>query len=161
MPLHDDVIKWKHFPRYWPLVRGIHRSPVNSPHKGQWRGALMFCREAGDLRRYRAHYDVIVMSLLRTARVTARRDRNALLEQSWPQALMPLIHGNFMSTTIRSLRWKTAPRLTHWGRDKIATIFQTTFSEAFSWMKMYKLRLKFHWSLFPRVQLTVFQHWFR
>ena len=34
---HDDVIKWKHFPRYWPFVRGIHRSPVNSPHKGQWR----------------------------------------------------------------------------------------------------------------------------
>ena len=38
---HDDVIKWKHFPRYWPFVRGIHRFPVNSPHKGQWRGALM------------------------------------------------------------------------------------------------------------------------
>ena len=31
---HDDVIKWKHFPRYWPFVRGIHRWPVNSPHKG-------------------------------------------------------------------------------------------------------------------------------
>ena len=57
---HDDVIKWKHFPRYWPFVRGIHRSPVNSPHKGQSRGALMFSlicvwingwvnnREAGD-----------------------------------------------------------------------------------------------------------------
>ena len=30
---HDDVIKWKHFPRNWPFVRGIHRSPVNSPHK--------------------------------------------------------------------------------------------------------------------------------
>ena len=70
---HDDVIKWKHFPRYWPFVRGIHRSPVNSPHKCQWRGALMFSlicvwingwlnnREAGDQRRYRAHYDVIVM----------------------------------------------------------------------------------------------------
>ena len=70
---HDDVIKWKHFPQYWPFVRGIHRSPVNSPHKGQWRRALMFSlvcvwikswvniREAGDLRRYRAHYDVIVM----------------------------------------------------------------------------------------------------
>ena len=39
---HDDVIIWKHFPRYWPFVRGIHRQPVNSPHKGQWRGALMF-----------------------------------------------------------------------------------------------------------------------
>ena len=71
---HDDVIKWKHFPRYWPFVRGIHRSPVNSPHKSQWRGALIFsliCAwmngwvnncEAGDLRRHRAHYDVIVMT---------------------------------------------------------------------------------------------------
>ena len=39
---NDDVIKWKHFPRYWPFVRGIHRSPVNSLHKGQWSGALMF-----------------------------------------------------------------------------------------------------------------------
>ena len=40
--LHDDVIKWKHFPRYWPFLREIHRSPVNSSHKGQCRGALMF-----------------------------------------------------------------------------------------------------------------------
>ena len=39
---HDDVIKWKHFPRYWTFVRGIHRGPVNSPHKGQWRGTLTF-----------------------------------------------------------------------------------------------------------------------
>ena len=38
----DDVIQWEHFPRYWPFVRGIHRSPVNSPHKSQWRRALMF-----------------------------------------------------------------------------------------------------------------------
>ena len=40
--VHNDVIKWKHFPRYWPFVRGIHRSPMNSPNKSQWRGALMF-----------------------------------------------------------------------------------------------------------------------
>ena len=70
---HNDVIKWKHFPRYWPFVRGVHRSPVNSPHKGQWCGVLMFSlvcnwingwlnnREAGDLRHCRAHYDVTVM----------------------------------------------------------------------------------------------------
>ena len=40
--IRDHVIKWKHFPRYWPFVRGIHRSTVNSPNKGQWRGPLMF-----------------------------------------------------------------------------------------------------------------------
>ena len=32
IPSHD-VIKWKYFPRYWPNVRGIHRSLVNSPHR--------------------------------------------------------------------------------------------------------------------------------
>ena len=42
LTFHDDVIKWKHFPRYWPFVRGIHRSPLNFAHKGRWRGALMF-----------------------------------------------------------------------------------------------------------------------
>ena len=70
---HDDVIKWKHFPRCWPFVRGIHRSPVNSTRTGQWRGALMLSficvsisgwvnnHEAGDLRRHHAHYDVTVI----------------------------------------------------------------------------------------------------
>ena len=52
-------------------------------------------------------------------------------------------------------------QLTHWFWDKMAAIFHTTFSNAFSWMKMYKFRLKFHWSLFPRIQLTIFQHWLR
>ena len=37
-----DVIKWKHFPRYWPFEKGIQRSPVDSPHKGHWRRALVF-----------------------------------------------------------------------------------------------------------------------
>ena len=55
------------------LCAGIYRLPVNSPHKGHLRGALMFSlicawingwvnsRETGDLRRHRAIYDVIVM----------------------------------------------------------------------------------------------------
>ena len=51
--------------------------------------------------------------------------------------------------------------LTHWGRDKMAAISQTTFSNAFSWMKMYEFRLRFHWSLFLVVQTTISQHWFR
>ena len=71
---HNDVVKWKHFPRYWPFVRWIHWSPGNSSHKGQWRGALMFSlfcawtngwvhnRDAGDLRHNHAHYNVTVMS---------------------------------------------------------------------------------------------------
>ena len=67
-------MQWKHFPHYWPFVQGIHWLLVNSPHKGQWRGALMFSsicawiigwvnnREAGDLGCHHAHYDVTVMS---------------------------------------------------------------------------------------------------
>ena len=51
--------------------------------------------------------------------------------------------------------------LTHWGRDKMDAISQTTFSSAFSWMKILEFRLKFHWRLFLRVELTIFQHWFR
>ena len=73
--IHDDVIKWIDFLRYWPFLRGIHRSPVNSSHNGQRRGALMFSlictwingwvnnREADDLRRLRTHYDVNVMNI--------------------------------------------------------------------------------------------------
>ena len=94
---HDDVIKWKHFPRYWPFVRGIHRSTVNSPHKGQWRGALMFTlicaringwvniREAGDLRRYRPHHDVIVMlsaEVINAAEMTYDTDTSVLLRNT-------------------------------------------------------------------------------
>ena len=43
----------------------------------------------------------------------------------------------------------------------MAAIFQTTFSNTFSWMKMYEFQLRFHWSLFLRVQLIISQHWFR
>ena len=71
---HDDVINGNIF-RVTGHLCGEFRSPVNSPHKGQWRAALMFsliCArlngwvnngEAGDLRHHRAHYDVTVMSV--------------------------------------------------------------------------------------------------
>ena len=67
---HDDVIK---FSALLAICAGIHRSSVNSSHKRQWRVALMFSlisawindwvnnREAGNLRRHRARYDVTVM----------------------------------------------------------------------------------------------------
>ena len=85
---HDDVIKWKHFPRYWPFVLGIPRSPVNSPHKGQWRGALMFSlicvwingwvnnRYASDLRRHGGHYDVIVMKTHSSKNMLHNNEKN-------------------------------------------------------------------------------------
>ena len=68
---------WRHqmetYSALLALCEGIRRSAVNSPHKGQWRGALMFyliCawtkgwvnnQATVDLRRHRSHYDVTVM----------------------------------------------------------------------------------------------------
>ena len=92
---HDDAFKWKHFPRYWPFVRRIHRSPVNSPHKGQWRGALMFTlfcaringwvnnSEASDLRRHRGHYDVTVMQSKSLAGAHFTDDFSIVIQIQW------------------------------------------------------------------------------
>ena len=75
---HDDIIKWKQFPHYWPFVWGIHWSLVNSPHKGQWHRVLMFSLiwawidgwvnngSACDLRCH-FHYDVTIMKLFHYA----------------------------------------------------------------------------------------------
>ena len=64
---HDHVIKWKHLPRCWTFVRGIRRShrPVTRSFDVlfylRWINGWVNNREAGDFRRHRAHYDVIVM----------------------------------------------------------------------------------------------------
>ena len=79
------------FPRYWPFVRGIHWFPVNSSHKGQWRGSLTFSfrcvwtngwvsnRNAGDLRRHRTHYDVTSMELRACTDLVYRKRRWQIL----------------------------------------------------------------------------------
>ena len=89
---HDDVIKWKHFSRYWPFVRG-DRWPVNSPHECHRRGAVMLsliCAwtngwvnngDVGDLRRHRAHYALTVM-MFRKSHVLATRSHYWLNEKS-------------------------------------------------------------------------------
>ena len=112
---HDDVIKWKHFSRSWP-------SPVNSPHKGRWRGAFVFsliCArinswvnngEAGDLRRHLAHYDATVicqripyrwsapgLDVPRLVGMHRRRSQDALLLSSTYKAIIKLIFGRFWS----------------------------------------------------------------
>ena len=68
---HDDVIKWKHFPRYWPFVR---ESTVGFPSQRPvtrgidislicaWANAWVNNRDPGDLRRHGAHYDVTVLA---------------------------------------------------------------------------------------------------
>ena len=70
----------------------------------------------------------------------------------------PCFNGLFYSSVstlcIRNI-WHCGT-LTDWGRDKMAAIFQTTFWNGFSWMKMFEYRLKIHWSLFLRVKLRIF-----
>ena len=51
--------------------------------------------------------------------------------------------------------------LTHWGRAKMAASFLTTYSNAYSWMKICKFQFRLPWSVFPRGQLTILTHWFR
>ena len=99
---HDDVIKWKHFLRYWPFVRGIHRS----------RGALMLSlicawtdgwvknRYAGDLRRHRAHYDVTVMN--------GRSNENRQI--SWCQLVM-ITYGDINDNKVGIRNFQISGRL--------------------------------------------------
>ena len=70
--------------------------------------------------------------------------------------------GGWLPNTIGQEREGTHRRqhLSHWGRDKMTAVSQTTLSNGFSWMKMLEFR-RFHWSLFLGVQLTIIQHWFR
>ena len=64
--------------------------------------------------------------------------------------------SHYLINVVPNLYW-----VIHRGQNKMGNIFQTTFSNAFSWMKMYEFHFRFHWILFLRFQLTISQHWFR
>ena len=97
---HDDVIKWKHFPRYWPFVRVIHRHrwiPLTKASDAEfwcflwsipWINSWINNREAGDLRHHRAHYDVIVM--------------DAVARTGWAPGVYSFIF-HFLITTMQSI----------------------------------------------------------
>ena len=90
------------------LCVGIHRSPLTSPHKGQWRVALMFSlvcaringwvnnREAGNLRRHCTHYDVTVMDAFNT-RQSIDYYCNPLRCQ---QYISPCLQANRLNSTL-------------------------------------------------------------
>ena len=111
------------------------------------------------------------------AKTTARRDETHLSLAIWC-VLYKKFYGIFFihwhtvnNTTVVFRRLKAdalvyfvcnhRQYLTSWGRGKMTAVSQTTLSNAFSWVKMLEFRLRFHWSLFLRVQLTIIQHWFR
>ena len=73
------------------------------------------------------------------------------------------IHSSEWSTFAAVLFTENINTLTstHWGRDKMSASLQTTFSNAFSGLKLFEFRLKLHWRLSQRVTFTKCQHWFR
>ena len=95
--IHESQSWWRHqmetFSALLALCTGNSPVPVNSPHKGQWRGAVMFSliyawindgvnnREAGDLRRHRGHYDVNVMMLERV-KISTKPQRKLNIKDS-------------------------------------------------------------------------------
>ena len=110
MPLaantHNGVIKWKHFPHYWPFVQGIHQSPVNFPHKVQRHGISMFLwsalwingwinnHEAGELGCHCPHYDVIIMARRIAGRTAYQCPTQYKITLSHEyQVLQPCHHG--------------------------------------------------------------------
>ena len=85
---------------------------------------------------------------------TSKLGHGSLIASHRFTCMKPLIH-----TPTPSLTWSISVRTLR--PRQMAAGFQTTFSNRFRWMKMYEFRLKFHWSLFLRVQLTIFHDWFR
>ena len=122
---HDDVIKRKHFPRYWPFVRGIHPSPLDSLHKDQSRGALMFSlicawtngnRDAGDLRRHRSHYDITVMThhFFNLAKAVLQTNHHRLEKIIRRPNILGVIHEKvFLQERLVIQPWKHLWRCSH------------------------------------------------
>ena len=164
--LHDDVIKWNHFLHNWPFVWGIHQSPVNSPHKSQWRGALMFSlictsingsvnnHEASDLRHHHCNAD--------GKKSPSRWWHCYLMFYSiswmgiWRRSYVPLLWALLFSFVFWWISTHPLPP-----PDKMAAILQMTFSNTFLWMKSCVLLFEFHCNLFLRVQLMISQYWFK
>ena len=129
--IHNDVMTRRRFPHYWP------KSLVYFPHKGP----------------VNRSFDVFFAVSLNNHSI---RFCNSIQHQSKIRHL-----GQNMCVRQPLNNFPVYKELTHWGRDKMAAVSQTTLSNAFSWMKMLEFRFKFHLSLFLRVQFTIFQHWFR
>ena len=104
-------IRWHHqmekFSALLALCAGIHQSPLNSLHKGHWRRTLIFSLicvwingwvnncGAGNLRRHRAHHDVIVMSPTPTHYHHPASRRTSQLE--WMSNFIPHITGHVIT----------------------------------------------------------------
>ena len=165
-------------PCYWPFGRGIHQWPLDSPHKGQWKCPLMqkmMCKPCFRILRDKLWLFVPALHGSINYSPFAKWSMRPLLflrfkvMKTWK--MLDIVHHSerricfgFTNNHISCVTWWlnicSGCPLTHGGWDKMVAIFHTTFWNGFSRTKMYEVRLRFHWSLFPRVQLTIFQYWF-
>ena len=146
------------------VVWGIHRGPVNSPHK--W-----------PVTRKMFPFDDVIMVFVYVSIhplfVSRHNPWHFLVPWHGPQYFIYIYillgyrqwhyneHDiNGVDMIDHSILCHAQVVLTHWGQDEVVAILQV-FWNAFSWMKMYEFQLIFHWHLSLRVQLTIFQHWFR
>ena len=98
--VHDNGTKWKHFPRYWSFVRGIHRSPVSSPHKDQWCEDLMW--------HIKNHFTVMtnlfIMKLtayvVQILQVVCNHTRHRTLRVRWSSKLMMAMFYYVLTTLL-------------------------------------------------------------
>ena len=135
---------WRHqmetFSALLALCAGNSPVSVNSPHKGQWRGALMFSlicswihdwvnnRETGDLRRHRAHYDVIVM-ILRLMYNVSNETHMLLLSLFFLR-----LHACMIDLPC-DLRWQILSGLLHWRQgNRMVVSSRTSRNKAVSVM---------------------------
>ena len=182
---HDDVIKWEHFPRYWPFVWGIDRSPVNSLHKGQWREALMFSLICALNKRLSKHawgwwlgtpsgplwrHCNVVVSLPLSIIIMVELALfvwNVCSLSIWYYYLRLYPGGLVLDTTwiiheyhskhpLLSL-WQG--ELIHRSREKMDVIWQNEFSNTYSCIKNGVL-LNYINICFRGLQLTISHHWF-
>ena len=179
LQLLDVVIKWKHFPRYWPFVRVIYLSPMNSPYKGRWLGALIFSlicawtndcvnnRDAGYLICHRAHYDATVMrcgAIKFRTQITScdgifylyprKCDVTKTHLGSWPIVTTECIEARGLQSVPVYCRRTVDTALTHWSGHKMANISQTTFSNAIPWMKVEDNSTNISLEFVPKCQIN-------
>ena len=123
------------------FVRGIHRGPVNFPHKCPVTRKMfpfddvIMVKEVPGLNQLNLSVECLLMACQR---------QEPSIRQAWYWAISIFV-----------------VRLTTFRRRQNDRRFQTIFAKTFSWLRMYEFRSRFHWSLFLRVQLTIFHHWLR
>ena len=170
------------------FVREIHLSLVNSPHRGPltrkmfpFDGVIMLDRHIfahATTTELQCHVENCSDFFLNILYLSKRNFHRFLIAMGKVLVKQACRHGNETKHLVNQCSHCSVTLacefifsccasssdnifLIHWGRDKMDAISKTTFLTAFSWMKMFEFRLNFHWSLFLRVQFTIFQHWFR